>query len=94
MEVFCNKPIFDGLSEDFVTDAYNFQEVLLNLRMYFNSSMCIKKKMEVLSLLPKTWKFREMRTDFECSYRLYKKLQKLDRDVRKFNSLIRMNEKP
>lgn len=87
LEHFCNTSLVHNLSENFLEDAFNFTEILKNFQSYFQNSNCSTKKMEILAILPKSWKFEMFAQNFKRSYWLYMKLLDFDRDICKFESM-------
>lgn len=68
---------------NFSSDNEDFEELLRNLRdeyMLLNSNM---KKLEILALLPKSWKFSKMSAHFPITHYIYRKLNEFERSLSK-----------
>lgn len=76
--------LLQDLGENFLQNARQFSEIVTNLQNYFEITSCPVKKIEILSMLPKSWKLGEIIAHFQCTAWLYKKLLSFDRDVSKY----------
>lgn len=66
----------------------DFREILANLQRDYIQQDTIMKKIEILSFLPRNWKYFKISESFPITHYIYKKLKKFDRDIGKLSLKI------
>lgn len=70
-------------SENFNCISDDFEELLTNLQEEYKQLDTNAKKLEILALLPKSWKFSKMSLYFSITYYMYRKLNEFEQSLSK-----------
>lgn len=57
--------------------VFDSVEFLNNLKKQFDETLTYEKKIQILTLLPKTWNTQDIRTYFDASHRMIKKAREV-----------------
>ncbi|CAH0558568.1 unnamed protein product [Brassicogethes aeneus] len=68
--------INDTVTKNIVTDSKSLKEIIFSLQNRFDSAKAIDEKIQILTILPKRWKFNDVKKYFNCTNYIIREFRK------------------
>lgn len=60
-----------------IEDSHTLKDIILSLQNKFEQSKTVSEKIQILTILPLSWQFKQVKQYFDCSNYMFREFRKL-----------------